>query len=562
MCRSGKIVALLLTALGTACSEGPSGPRPPLDDGGTLRALVVSEPVALPGPEPQGAASVAATVLVSLPAGTLDDVASVRIRNLASGGAATVAVPVVDGGFDPTPVPADVGDLLELELVHGDGSTSVVRAPVPVKRPPVVVRMSPAGGRTDVATSVRPVVVFSEPMDPATLPVGMRLVTGGTLVSVRIELLQPWIAELVPDAPLEPETDYRVDVRRDVRDQAGTPLGTPAGATFTTGAAAEPFTPALAFVLVAQPAIEGVNEPPTIHLATADGARLKRLTEGEGPAWSPDGRRIAFVRGDELRLIETDGSGERLLAGGRPGSFPGEPSWSPDGNRLVFGIRYPDGRSGDIFVLDVASAGSAVRLFGTGASNPDGAPVPIRPVWSPDGASITFVSVPVSSEEPWRLARVSADGSDLRFLDPSWPACQGADSCEYVAGPVRDDHAWSPDGGRIVAPFSLYYPPTLSSDGLTATALVSFESAGTDVRVLFAEPRADGRSYLEHPSWSPDGRSIVFAKYVLDGGCTPPACPMRIWTVSVADGSARQLVATTDGAGYWHRQPAWSPAAE
>ena len=561
MCRSRQTVALLLAALGAACSDGPAGP--PLDDGpGTLPALVVSEPVALPGPELRGAASVVSTVLVSLPSGTLEDVASARIRNLTSGSAATAAIPVVDGGFDPTPVPGASGDLLELDLIHGDGSTTTVHAPVPVKRPPVVVRISPAGGRTDVATSVRPVVVFSEPMDPATLEVGMRLVGEGTLVPVRIELLEPWIAELVPDAPLEPETDYRVEVGRETRDEAGAPLEAPAEATFTTGPAAGSFTPALAFVRMAQPAIEGVSEPPTIHLATADGSRLRRLTEGESPAWSPDGRRIAFVRGDEVRLIGADGSGERLLAAGGPGSFPSEPSWSSDGNRLLFGVRYRGGRSGDVFVLDVASAGSPVRLFGTGASNPDDAPVPIRPVWSPDGGSITFVSVPVSSEEPWRLARVTADGSDFRFLAPSWPACQGAGSCEYVAGPVRDDHAWSPDGARIVAPFSLYYPPTLSSEGLTATGLVSFEPAGTDVRVHFAEPRADGRSYLEHPSWSPDGRSLAFAKYVLDGGCTPPACPMRIWTVSVADGAARQLVATTDGAGYWHRQPAWSPAAE
>jgi hypothetical protein len=550
MRRSRRIVALLLAALGAACSDDPSGPRPP-EEATTLPALVVSEPVAA-----------LAAALVSLPPGTLDDVASVRIRNLTSGAAAAVAVPVVDGGFDPAPLPAGGEDLLGLELVHGDGSATEVHAPVPLKRPPVVVRISPAGGRTDVALSVRPIVVFSEPMDPASLPVGMRLAAGSRLVNARIELLEPWMAELVPAEPLEPGTEYRVEVTREARDAGGTALQAPVEATFTTEA--EPFTPALAFVRMAQPEIEGISEPPTVYLATADGSRLQRLTEGHSLAWSPDGRRIAFVRGATLRLIETDGSGERLLAsvGGDREGFLGEPSWSPDGTKLVFAVRSADGLSGDIFMLDVAIPGSWERLIGTSHPNSAAAPVPVRPVWSPDGRTITFVSIPVDWESPWRLAIMNADGSDPRLLEPAWPLCQGADSCEYVPGPVRDDHAWSPDGARVVAPFSLYYPPTLSSEGLTAMALVSFEPDGTDVRVHFAEPRTDGRSYLEHPAWSPDGRSLAFAKYVLDGGCTPPACPMRIWTVSVEDGAARQLVPTSDGAGYWHRQPAWAPAAE
>jgi hypothetical protein len=563
--RRGELLALSLAALGAACSDGPSGPRPPVDGPGqdALPALVISEPVALGRAETGGVASaVAAVALVSLPPGTLVDAVKVRIRNITNGSGAVLNVAVVDGGFDPTPVAAAPGDLLNLELVYGDGQVTDVMALVPIKRPPLVVRISPAGGRTDVALSVRPVVVFSEPMDPASLPVGMRLVAGGALVSMRVELLQPWIAELVPDAPLEPGTEYRVEITGDAMDQSGVAIETPVEAVFTTQTSAEPFTPALAFVRLAQPATEGITEPPTIYLATADGSRVRRLTNGEGPAWSPDGRRIAFVRGGELRLIAADGSGERLLASGRESWVPGEPSWSPDGTKLVFGVGYGDGLSGDVFVLDVSTAGSPVRLIGTGSPNAGNAPVPAWPRWSPDGRSITLVSIPIGGEEPWRLAIMNPDGSDLRMLVPSWPPCQGVDSCEYVAGPVREDHAWSPDGARIVAPFSLYYPPTLSSDGLTAVALVSFEPGGADVRVHFAEPRTDGRSYLEHPTWSPDGRSLAFAKYVVDDGCTPPACPTRIWTVRLEDGAARQLIPTADGPGYWHRQPAWSPAAE
>jgi hypothetical protein len=517
-----------------------------------LPGLVVTEPVERAG------------ALVSLPAGTLTDVVSVRIRNLTRSGAALPAVPVVDGGFDPAPVPAAVGDRLGVELVHGDGRVAdEVEAPVPLKRPPVVVRVSPAEGRTDVALSVRPVVVFSEPMDPASLPVGMRLFTGETLVSARLELLQPWVAALVPAEPLNPGTEYRLEITPDARDQGGTALQASVEATFTTEPTAEPFTPALAFVRMAQPAIEGVSGPPAIYLATADGSRVRRLTEGHGPAWSRDGRRIAFVRGAQLLLIEADGSGERLLAsGGLAGWVPGEPSWSPDGTKLVFGVSYGDGLSGDIFVVDISLPGGPVKLIGTGHPNAEYAAVPAWPRYSSDGRSIAFVRIPIGWEEPPELTIMNADGSELRPLVPSWPPCQGIESCEYTVGPILEDHAWSPDGSRIVAPFHLYYPPTLSTEARYAAALVTFDPGGDDVRVVFAEPREDNRSYVENPTWSPDGHTLAFAKYVMDGSCTPPACPTRIWTVSLENGAARQLILTDDGPGYWHVQPAWSPAAE
>ena len=116
------------------------------------------------------------------------------------------------GGFDPVVVIAAPGDRLHLQLTHRDGDVTESEVTVPIKKPPVVVRMAPAGGRTDVALSVRPVVVFSEPVDPATLSVGMRLLAGGVVVSGRIELPVPWQAEFVPEAPLAPSTTYRLEL--------------------------------------------------------------------------------------------------------------------------------------------------------------------------------------------------------------------------------------------------------------------------------------------------------------------------------------------------------------
>jgi dipeptidyl aminopeptidase/acylaminoacyl peptidase len=79
-----------------------------------------------------------------------------------------------------------------------------------------------------------------------------------------------------------------------------------------------------------------------LFVARVDGTQYRRLTDDafrdRGPAWSPDGRRIAFYsdRGGayEIWTIRPDGSGlEALTAVERSANFP---NWSPDGSRLVF----------------------------------------------------------------------------------------------------------------------------------------------------------------------------------------------------------------------------------
>ena len=73
-----------------------------------------------------------------------------------------------------------------------------------------------------------------------------------------------------------------------------------------------------------------------LGVVKADGSDLRRLARhcaAAGPAWSPDGRRIAFSDQYGLRLIASDGGDLTRI----PNSWYGRsPVWSPDGQRIAF----------------------------------------------------------------------------------------------------------------------------------------------------------------------------------------------------------------------------------
>jgi dipeptidyl aminopeptidase/acylaminoacyl peptidase len=82
----------------------------------------------------------------------------------------------------------------------------------------------------------------------------------------------------------------------------------------------------------------GARQLFTVSLRT--GAR-SQVTASEkdlsDPQWSPDGRRLAYVRGEEIRIVDVDGSRDALVAGHPAGVSL--PRWSPDGRRIAFASR-------------------------------------------------------------------------------------------------------------------------------------------------------------------------------------------------------------------------------
>jgi Tol biopolymer transport system component len=253
-------------------------------------------------------------------------------------------------------------------------------------------------------------------------------------------------------------------------------------------------------------ALESVN---------SDGSGLRTLVQCPAkdrfcavfePAWSPNGREIAYVLGDRvwpglhLRLAlyveDASGGGARRLAvcvtcGERDSS---RLSWSPDGTRIAYGRPSGDRGQESLWVVDAAS-GRTRRI--TSCPHPC---TDFDPAWSPDGRVIAFVRF---AGRVSALYTVRPDGSGLSRISPH----------EYVANPQ-----WSPDGQRIAFD---------SADDI----LVVNADGSHQRRLLRGEPSAGPGA----PSWSPDGSKLAFFR--TPG--TPGAFTAEVWTMN-ANGSGRR----------------------
>ena len=254
-----------------------------------------------------------------------------------------------------------------------------------------------------------------------------------------------------------------------------------------------------------------------VWAANPDLSHQVQLTSGPSdawfPAWSPDGRRIAFASHrtdpdptDEVEIMDvftmrSDGSDVRRVTDSL--GFSGTPSWSPDGRWLVFSAdraNYPKGQG--IYIARSDGSSAPRRL----TSLPAGSGWQELARFSPDGSRIVFseyrtVDVPADDGqmvqvEQSALITMRPDGTKLRRITP-W---------ELSAS----DGDWSPDGRRIV-----FSTRPAWAGGLQEVMVA--DADGSHLRNLSHDHPVSGPplpddDYREsfNPAWSPDGRLVVF----------------------------------------------------
>jgi Tol biopolymer transport system component len=232
------------------------------------------------------------------------------------------------------------------------------------------------------------------------------------------------------------------------------------------------------------------------------------------PAWSPDGKELAFDRLADVVVANVDGSGERVLT-----TNAVSPEWLPGGDLIS--------------VLGSIGASRTVELI-----HPDGVMrvafvvgnIFSEVAWSPSGDRFAFARINPSGTSRRQLVVESLTGSERVF---DLPGFLGKGNTDWTDGP-----AWSPGGE------SVFYAGVVEPRD---SELFSIAPQGGDLRQLTRDNLDD-----VDPAWSPDGRRIAFARSVIDFA----AYPTSLWVMDAGGSHLRRL---TKPGGPPYAAPSWAP---
>lgn len=248
------LAAAVAVLLAGACGDNIQGPADEGNNGppdepsvALLSTLIVSNPVTSASTAGanlsfSGVSSSEDIVFVSLRPGSVanGETAVIQTRGTEAQATATMA----DGGFDPVPVAAGTGDTLDIRIeLAGGGAPLVFYAVVPPTIPPVIVRTDPPPKKRDVPLNAVMLVVFSEPIDAATLTVSsVQLLLDGAAVAGTLQFGdgEHLTVTFAPDEPLTPEAEYMLLVTQAIKDLDGDALEEELRIDFTTEGASEP----------------------------------------------------------------------------------------------------------------------------------------------------------------------------------------------------------------------------------------------------------------------------------------------------------------------------------
>jgi hypothetical protein len=443
-----------------------------------------------------------------------------------------------------------------------------------------VVSTVPGDGVAGVSVRTPIAVIFDGPVDPVTAQAALS-VTPPVPGNVRVVPLRddaeaprpgddaPAVAlVLEPNQPLAPHTTYTVRLNAVVA-RADSPDEVADGRTwrFTTGQPTPSAHNHIAF-LSTRGGTRGV------WLMNPDGSAPRQLTAELAPVSSfdvsPDGTQVAVSAAGEVRTVATDGSGETVRTS--DGRFEYAPRFSPDGRQLLVARRESDGSDAGWWLVPLGPGAPGERqvlasgappigstaLQGDGLDGGEAFPVWwSRSVWDPSGrwllittgggevylldlqaadpeAAATDTGVTSASAGSWSV-------SGARFVIAGRAAGGGADGLYTIDTTGKAERVLDARGSAVAA-----------SDGRVALLVVSGGLARVAVgdvegdvppAVLANGPLAD-----RTPSFSPDGRSVVFARIRPDD----PTVSAGIWVVDTAGGAPVPLA--PDGA-----FPRWLP---
>ena len=277
--------------------------------------------------------------------------------------------------------------------------------------------------------------------------------------------------------------------------------------------------------------------------------------DGHCGAWSPDGSKIAYCKGNDIYLASKDGGEERRLL-----TVAGTPSylrWSPDGSVLRFTVNDPRTNLRSIWEASAAGSNLHALLPGWGDS-----PNECCGSWTPDGKYFVFQATGGGTENLWAIRERG------NFLSSKPAPTQLTTGPMNVGTPVPSTdgkrlfvQGWQPRGELVrYDPRSSQFVPYLggisamgldfSQDGqwmayndATDGTLRRSKVDGSEKLQLVSPPMV---AYL--PRWSPDGKQIAFFGH-------PPGKHFQIYLIS-AEGGAPELLYHNDTN---LADPNWSP---